>query len=344
MANSYSSIEDQLKPSPPPGSLPLPSQRARGAFPGPTTTVALAVPGRGLGSTSHPQLSAAGKPVQISASPSPKRLPVVAPHTYSDRNSNQVRLERAPPGLPDKPALCRALRGQSGQTPGSAASPSPAAASPAFSLPPVPPGDLTIPPTVCSFHGHCDRFSSRRGQPILGLSWSDKIGTSGGFSSQWPCLGREAPFLICAKVRHGLTPPWLLSLLLARISPSPLPLQSSFRSPISLSSSRLCPTCPLLHCPPPLLPILVLLICLPAPAPSHLSVFPLTHGTAEVLEAPAGQSAWGGGRGESVGKNSSQVPQVIDVFPQTSYDCPNRAPGPDADPDWETQPVPLMLY
>ena len=43
--------------------------------------------------------------------------------THSDRNSNQVRFEAAPPGQTDKRALCRALQGQRGQTPGSAALP-----------------------------------------------------------------------------------------------------------------------------------------------------------------------------------------------------------------------------
>lgn len=43
--------------------------------------------------------------------------------THSDRNSNQVRFEAAPPGQTDKRALCRALQGQRGQTPGLAALP-----------------------------------------------------------------------------------------------------------------------------------------------------------------------------------------------------------------------------
>lgn len=79
-------------------------------------TVALVIPGRGWGPPTPQPISG---PCPLTSLPAPP----TALGTHSDRNSNQVRLEAAPPGQTDKRALCRALQGQRGQTPGSAALP-----------------------------------------------------------------------------------------------------------------------------------------------------------------------------------------------------------------------------
>lgn len=248
-----------------------------------------------------------------SAGPGPTLPAGVAQHTYSDRNSNQVRFEWPPAGLTDKRALCLALQGQKGQRPGSAAPPSPSYPISCLSCPALPCAQEPrfLPPWALS-------MVTVAGFPAEGgnTSWSDKISSLGRFSSEWQCLGQEAPIPICAKLSHGLTPPRLVSPALSHICPSPT-------SPVPAPPPPHLPSSPHLSTPTRF-PLLVLPGCLPTPASSHL---PASHSPVvmskffkHLLDNQPGV----GGRG-SVDKNSSQLPRGVDISPKTSCDCPTRS-------------------
>ena len=78
-----------------------------------TATVALVIPVRAW--WPKPLIPSQAPALSIQCWPHPQL------GTHSDKNSNQVRFEAAPPGQTDNRALCRALQGQRGQTPGLAA-------------------------------------------------------------------------------------------------------------------------------------------------------------------------------------------------------------------------------
>ena len=230
-------------------------------------------------------------------------LPCPQLSTHSDKNSNQVRFEAAPPGQTDNRALCRALQGQRGQTTGSAA------------LPLTPSGPLICPLSPrapvdrCAAHdqGSCHPSTCGLGYMVIVMgfpaegsnrSWSNKVNMLGRFLGK----GRLFPFvqrysvasgslLLCPVLPHTCASSHLSSPHFPPIPPHPhtCPLYLSTLPPVPTPVFPYpFPACVPHPCPPS--PYTCLLHLSQTPVPPHLAPYPLTHGTVGVLQAPAGQS------------------------------------------------------
>lgn len=155
-------------------------------------------------------------------------LPCPQLSTHSDKNSNQVRFEAAPPGQTDNRALCRALQGQRGQTTGSAA------------LPLTPSGPVICPLSPrapvdrCAAHdqGSCHPSTCGLGYMVIVMgfpaegsnrSWSNKVNMLGRFFQQTAAFWERAAF---SRLCKGTA--WLAAACSCVLSfPTPVPPPTS---------------------------------------------------------------------------------------------------------------------